>query len=936
MATSDGPGRHEIRPGVLRRFRLAVHRTDRARAEADDEIRLHLQLRTEQLEAQGMSPAQARAEAARRFGPLDEARQHLHHSASTRESTMRLREWMDAARQDLRVTLRGMRRSPGFVITVVTCLALGIGANTATYSLFDELLLRPLPVMQPERLVNLSAPGPKPGRDNSGVAGPTADLFSYPMFRDLARQPGALSGLAAFRIVPVNVALGDRTGFAQGAIVSGSYFPVLGLRPALGRLLGPADDRTLGGHPVAVLSHRYWERELGADPGIIGRTVRVNRQTLTVIGVAPRGFSGTALGVEPAVYVPLVMAATVDPAIDPADPDLESRRYYWLYLFGRLAPGASLAQAGASINAAYRPIIAEVEAPLQRGMSEATMARFRERTVAIESGRRGQSLLHGETQRPLTILLAITALVTLIACANVANLLLARGATRTGEMAVRLSLGASRRRLLAQLLMESLLLAVLGGAASLLVAMGTVRFIQSMLPPADFGGPGALTLGLRPSAFVFTAAVSVGTGLLFGLFPALHGTRRDLITAIRASSGQPAGARSASRFRTGLVTMQIALSMSLLIAAGLFIGSLRNVTRVELGLDVDRLVTFGIAPVFSGYAPDKAQALYAEVERRVAGVPGVTGVAASSLPLLSGSTNGGNVLVEGFERGPDTDANTRKEAVGSAFFDVMGVPVLAGRAFTDADRLGAPKVAIVNASFARKFGLGRDPVGRRMAFGNGRDTPLDVEIVGLVPDTRYSGVRDAEPPLVYTPYRQDPPGALIFYARAARDPAALVPEIRRVMAAIDPQLPLVGLKTMPEQVRENIYLDRMIGTLSAAFAALATLLAAVGLYGVLAYTVSQRTREFGLRMALGADAGRVRRMVLRQVALMTLVGGLLGLAGAVALGRAAESLLFGLDGRDPVVFGAAAVVLALVTFAAGYVPAWRASRVEPMGALRAE
>ncbi len=457
-----------------------------------------------------------------------------------------------------------------------------------------------------------------------------------------------------------------------------------------------------------------------------------------------------------------------------------------------------------------------------------------------------------------------------------------------------------------------------------------------MLPPADLGYGADLSLQLRPSALVFAAIVALGTGVLFGLFPALHGTRRELVTGIRASTGQAAGARSAARFRTSLVTTQIALSMTLLIGAGLFINSLRNVTRVDLGMDIDRVVTFGVAPAFNGYDLTRTQALYDEVETRLAAIPGVTAVSASSMALLSGSTNGSNVMVEGFERGPDTDANTRLEAIGPDFFRVMSLPLLAGRAFTDADREGTLNVAVVNESFARKFGLDRDPVGRRMAFGNSRSVPLDVEIVGLAPDSRYSSVREDVPPLVYTPYRQNLPGAVIYYARVERDPETVLPEIRRVMANIDPQLPVIALKTMPQQVRENIYMDRMIGTLSAAFAVLATLLAAVGLYGVLAYTVARRSREFGLRMALGADGRRVRGMVLRQVGRMTLVGGLLGIAGAVALGRAAQSLLFGIDGRDPLVFGTAAVVLTLVTFVAGYVPAWRASRVEPMEALRAE
>lgn len=925
-----------VRPGVARLFRLAVRRADRVRADIDDEIRLHLELRVRQLMDEGLSLDEARAEAERRFGPIDQARERLHRSASRREGRMRMREWLEVVLQDLKITLRGMRRAPGFVLTIVVCLALGIGANSATFSLVDQLLLRPLPVVAPDRLVNLSAPGPKPGRDNSSLAGPSSELFSYPMFRDISRSTTALSGVAAFRLIPVSIALGDRTRFGQGAIVSGSYFPLLGLKPALGRLFGPQDDQTLGAHPVAVLAYDYWARELGSDTAAVGRTMRVNGELLTVIGVAPRGFGGTTVGVRPVVYVPLSMAVGVDPAIDPAHPDMESRRYYWLYLFARLRPEVSLAQASNELDRVYHSIITEVEAPLQSGMSAATMARFRERKIVVEDGRRGQSLLHGQTRQPMLLLFGITLLVTLIACANIANLLLVRGAARAGEMAVRLSLGASRRRLIAQLLSESVLLGLLGGAASLLVAAGTLRLIASLVPTSDLGNGATLSFGLPPSVLIFTAVMSLGTSLLFGLFPALHGTRGDLVTAIRASGGQPSGARRAARLRSGLVTAQIALSMSLLVAAGLFVGSLRNIARIDLGIEVERLVTFGLAPGFGGHSHEEAQAVFAEVERRLGAIAGVSGVTASTVPLLTGSTNGGNVRVEGFARGPDTDANTRKDAVGASFFDVMRIPLLAGRGFTDADRLGAPPVAVVNETFARKFGLGRDAVGRRMAFGNTADGPLDMEIVGLVSDSHYSGVRDAEPPLVFTPYLQNPPDALIFYVRTARAPEATLAAIRGVVRSIDPEMPLIGLKTMPEQVRDNVYVDRLVGLLSAAFAVLATLLAAVGLYGVLAYTVAQRRREFGLRMALGADAGCVRGLVLAQVGRMALVGGVLGVGGALALGRTAQSLLYGLDGSNPAIYVAAATVLGLVAIVTGWLPAWRASRLEPMEALRLE
>jgi predicted permease len=500
------------------------------------------------------------------------------------------------------------------------------------------------------------------------------------------------------------------------------------------------------------------------------------------------------------------------------------------------------------------------------------------------------------------------------------------------EMAVRLSLGANRWQLLRQLLTESVLLALLGGAVSLIVARWTLVGIGSILPSE---ASETLRLELDPSILLFAAVLSIGTGVLFGLFPALHSTRPDLVTTLRANSGQPSGARAAARFRTALVTAQIALSMALLISAGLFVRSLTNISRVDLGLRAENVVAFGISPELNGYTPARAQALFARVEDELAAIPGVTGVSASMVPILSGSNWGSDVAVEGFKRDPDTDANARYNEVGPGYFRTLGIPLVAGREFTLGDRLGGPKVAVVNEAFAKKFNLGRDAIGKRMSTG--MDETLDIEIVGLVRNAKYSEVKDEPPPLFFTPYRQDSTvGAMSFYVRTAGSPQQLVRTIPGVIKRLDANLPVEELKTLPQQVRENVALDRVISTLSAAFAGLATLLAAVGLYGVLAYTVTQRTREIGVRMALGADSRRVRAMVLRQVGQMTLVGGAIGIVAALGVGRAARSLLFQLEGHDPAVVAIAAVLLTAVALGAGYIPALRASRVEPMQALRYE
>jgi predicted permease len=559
------------------------------------------------------------------------------------------------------------------------------------------------------------------------------------------------------------------------------------------------------------------------------------------------------------------------------------------------------------------------------------MAQFRAKEITLTDGRRGQSEIHTGARTPLLLLFGITGIVLLSTCANIANLLLARGASRTMEMAVRLSLGASRPHILTQLLTESCVLALLGGAASLLVAQWTLAGIAAVLPPE---ASAMLRLDIQPAVVLFAAVLSLGTGLLFGLFPALHSTRPALVNTIRANAGQIVGARSANRFRSVLVTSQIALSMMLLISAGLFLRSLMNVSRVDLGLQVDQVVTFAISPELNGYEPARSRVLFERVEEELATLPGVTGVSASLVPLLAGSNWANDVSVEGYTRIPGSDPNARYNAVGANYFRTLGTPLLTGREFTPADRLGAPKVAIVNQAFADKFGLGREAVGKRMGIGDGE---MDLQIVGVIQNTKYSDVKDEAPPLFATPYRQrENAGSLTFYVRTAGNPQLLVRSIPGVIARLDPNLPVEELKTMAQQVRENVFMDRMVSTLSSAFAVLATLLAAVGLYGVLAYTVTMRTREIGVRIALGAGGGHVRGLVLRQVGWMMLVGGAIGIVAALGLGRAASSLLFGLEGNDPTVVASAAMLLALVGFAAGLIPALRASRIDPMQALRAE
>ena len=828
--------------------------------------------------------------------------------------------------RDLRYAVRNLRTTPFVNAVAILSLALGIGANAAIYSLFEQILLRPLPVAAPHELVNLNLPGPIQGNDSCNQSGcGNGIIWSYPMLRDLEKSPTTLAGIAGYRIFGASIALGDEPTVGEGSWVTGGYFTTLGLRPALGRLLQPSDNEPSADNMVAVIAHRFWMDRFGGKPDAIGQPLKLNGRAYTIVGVAPDGFDGVTLGARPLVYVPMQSRVYVG-----TYKGLENRRDYWVYVFGRRKPGVSMEATKAALDRVVAPILADVEAPLQRSMSDQTMARFKAKRVVLESGARGQTSMHREARTPLSMLFVMTAVVLLIACANIANLLLARGANRATEMAVRLSLGASRQRLVRQLMVESFVLAILGGLVSLLVARWTLSGITALLTS---DATQVLELRVQVPVMLFAAGLALATGFLFGLFPALHSTRPDLITSIRAGAGQIAGGGIAGRFRTWLVVAQIALSTTLLVSAGLFLKSLVNVSRVDLGIRIDSVATFSVSPLRVGYDTLRAKVLYARIEDELRAIPGVTGVTSSMVPLLSGDSWGNDVRVQGFKCLPDTDCNSRYQAAGAGYFTMIGTPILAGRDFRPSDTDGAAKVAVVNLAFAEKFNLGRDAVGKFM--GRSGNDSLSIQIVGLVPNVAYNNAKQAPQPIFYLPWmQQGVVGQMYFYARTRLPVEQLVAAVPPMVKRIDPALPVQDLRTMPQQLKENVFLDRMISVLSASFALLATLLAAVGLYGVLAYSVSQRTREIGVRMALGADGGRVQRMVLRQVGVMVAIGTVIGALGAFAVGRAAQSLLFGLQGHDAQVFVSAVLLLAMVAFGAGWLPARRASRTQPMMALR--
>lgn len=834
---------------------------------------------------------------------------------------------------DFRLALRVLARSPLLTAVVVLSLALGIGANTAIFSFMHQMVMRALPVQDPEGIALLRSPGEfKSGRQSTSTGGGMDAVFSYRMFRELEKERKGIAALAAFRSFSANLSFGKQTVDGSANAVSGSYFSALGVRPLAGRLITPEDDVHGAGRPVAVLSHAYWQGRLGGDLQALNQPLRVNGNVFTIVGIAPKGFTGTVFGEQPDVFVPVAMKPALTPGWDGTDKWDD----YWLYCFARLRPGSTMAQAEAALNANYRGLVEEqAQATPNTWRRPGSRERFLKSRLSLVEGSHGFSQVIEGSRTPLTILMAATGLVLLIAVANTANVLLARGAQRKKELAIRTALGAGRWRLARQTLAEALLLSVSGGAAGLFFAYWTVNFIAFRITrgePSEY-----LTARLEWPVLLFALGVSIVSGLLCGAYPAIDAARSPVSGALKDESGQSSATRGAARLRKTLVVAQVAISALLLVPAGLFMKSLINLMRVDLGLNTANVIMFGISPELNGYTPERSRALFERAEAELAAIPGVRGVTTAMVPLIAGSNWGNSVTAEGYSTDPNADTMSFFNVIGPGFFGKFGVPLINGREFTDRDAANAPKVAIVNQTFAKHFFEGRNPIGRRFGLGLGPDTKLDYEIVGLVADSHYSGVRQEPPRLYYTAWRQsEDVGSLFFYVRTALEPEAIMPEVRRVMGGLDRDLPLVRLQTLDEQVDRNIMTDRIVVQLASMFASLATLLAMLGLYGVMTYGVTRRTREFGIRVALGAEPGRVRTMVMREAGVILAIGLVLGLPAALGVARLTESQLFGVKSFDAVVLACATAALALAAGLAAYIPARRAARVSPMSALRYE
>ena len=826
---------------------------------------------------------------------------------------------------DVRLALRGLRRSPVFAIVATLSLALGIGANTAIFTLMDQILLRKLPVSDPDRIVMLYQQGAHNG-SNMGTR-----MHSYPVYQDLQQRAEPLAEVLCRRLAPAALSIDNQTERITAELVSGNYFSMLGVKPAIGRVFSSEeDDRVYGGHPVVVLSYDYWIRRFAGDPAVVGKKILVNDYPMTIVGVSAAGFRGFDPTQSPQIRVPVLMKRVMLPEWTWMRAD--DRRARWVQVFARLKPGYTVQTAAAPLQGLFTQIRQyEITLPAAKDWSPYSRDQFMKGKLLVTNAATGFSPLRNDFSTGLIVLMCMVGLVLLIACANVANLLIARAFMRQRELAVRLSLGASRGRLVRQMLVESCVLSTLGGAVGVGLAVALTRALLALVPTN--GQP--LSIAARPDLRVlaFTLTLTAATGIVFGLIPAIRASRSDPWMTLKDTMGSIAGSSGSLFLRKGLVAAQVALSFLLLFGAGLFMRSLQNLKTTDTGVALDNLVTFQLAPQLSGYDQTRSTHLYQELLDRLRGSAGVTSASLAAVPVLAGDEWDNRMSVEGHKAADGEDMQGFMNALAPDYFKTMQIPILDGRDFTLADVKKDSKVAIVNKRFATHF-FGNSAVGRHLGQGGGPSPKLDIEIVGVVDDALYEGPREGVRRQVFVPAWGF--GSVTFYVRTTlRSPAAFA-LIRREVQALDRSLPIFETKTVQAQLDETLLTDRLVALLSAGFGMLATLLASIGLYGVMAFVVARRRKELGIRIALGAQRSTILWSVMQEVLVLLSIGLAVGIPTGLGLGKFVSAQLYGIQGHDPSVAVGTMLLLTVVSALAGLLPAHRASRVDPILALRYE